>query len=539
MTPTCKHVALRTPDGRCLVCPPPSAELKFTPELATELLRETRAVLARRKFSYFFRAGWHVLEPATPLLDNWHIDVVCDHVQWLLTEWLKHKRDPSYIQQIKSLLVNIPPGTAKSRIVSVYAPAWMWLHCPEWRVMCLSSNPNVAIRDAMYSRELIASQWYQQNFKPDWEIRGDQDAKGKFENTAGGFRVSKGLEAMVTGDRADALFCDDPHDAQGVHSKIQRQAVIDRWDQAVRNRVNEPAHSIRLLIMQRLHEDDLSGHWLRQGGSEHLCLPMEFEPERQCKTGLPWTDTRAPGECLHPKRFPPVTLQEEKKALGSMGYAGQMQQRPAPAEGGMFRRDSWGWFRLDGAVPTRARPSGTSDRECRVIGYSKNGQIALDRIVLSVDASFKKTEDGSRVSAQVIGAKGADRFVLDNVTKPMDFTQTCECILALIAKWPDITKVLIEDKANGPAIINHLSSKVQGIIPIEPEGGKEARAAAIQPQVESGNVYLMEGAAWADDFVHELGTFPNGAKDDQVDALSQALIYLNQKGWRTIMLGRL
>jgi predicted phage terminase large subunit-like protein len=344
---------------------------------------------------------------------------------------------------------------------------------------------------------------------------------------------------MVTGDRADALFCDDPHDAQGVHSKIQRQAVIDRWDQAVRNRVNEPAHSIRLLIMQRLHEDDLSGHWLRQGGSEHLCLPMEFEPERQCKTGLPWTDTRAPGECLHPKRFPPVTLQEEKKALGSMGYAGQMQQRPAPAEGGMFRRDSWGWFRLDGAVPTRARPSGTSDRECRVIGYSKNGQIALDRIVLSVDASFKKTEDGSRVSAQVIGAKGADRFVLDNVTKPMDFTQTCECILALIAKWPDITKVLIEDKANGPAIINHLSSKVQGIIPIEPEGGKEARAAAIQPQVESGNVYLMEGAAWADDFVHELGTFPNGAKDDQVDALSQALIYLNQKGWRTIMLGRL
>jgi predicted phage terminase large subunit-like protein len=144
---------------------------------------------------------------------------------------------------------------------------------------------------------------------------------------------------------------------------------------------------------------------------------------------------------------------------------------------------------------------------------------------MSVDCSFKKTEEGSRVSILVLGGDRTRRFMLDNVTRPMTFTETCDAIRSMAKKWPKIGRILIEDKANGTAVIETLMLEVgAAIIAIEPEGGKESRAAAISSTVEAGYVYLPDGAEWLDDFVHELSVFPNGAKDDQVDSLSQALI---------------
>jgi len=434
----------------------------------------------------------------------------------------------------------VPPGTAKSRMVSVYAPAWMWLQYPEWRVMCMSANPRVTVRDSMLCRELIASDWYQESFRPDWTISDSQDSKTKFANSRGGYRSAVGLESNIIGDRADALFVDDPHDAYDVHSPVTRQATLDNWDQAVRNRVNEPMHSVRLIIMQRLHEEDLSGHMLKQGVDCHLRLPMEFEVENRCTTALPWADPRTmPGELLHPARFSAEILAKEKIALGSMGYAGQMQQSPAPAGGGMFRRDAWRFFRIEGQGSALGRrPQGCTNALARVLTRNRKGSLEWDAVLASVDASVKKTDAGSRTSMLVLGVKGADKFILDNVTRPMDFNDQVAAILAIQGRYPECTRFLIEAKANGAAIIDYLTSKVSGLVPVEPEGGKESRAAASQPQVEAGNVYLLEDHPMNDDFVNELALFPNGAKDDQVDALTQALIYLqsdlNLDRWRRL-----
>ncbi|HYW18495.1 MAG TPA: LAGLIDADG family homing endonuclease, partial [Nodularia sp. (in: cyanobacteria)] len=202
----------------------------------------------------FVRESWQVLEPSTDLLWNWHIDVMCWHIQETLLDWFKHKQNPHYVQRIQNLLINVPPGSLKSRCLSVCTPAWMWTICPSWRAIFLSSNPRVALRDSVYCRDVIESDWYQKRFSPDWKLRVDNNSKSSFWNTKGGVRSAFGFNSRITGDRGDFIAWDDPHDAQEVNSELIRQGVIDRWDSAIRNRVNDLKSSVRIGIMQRLHE---------------------------------------------------------------------------------------------------------------------------------------------------------------------------------------------------------------------------------------------------------------------------------------------
>lgn len=488
------------------------------------------AAWAKRSLSRFIRYGWQVLE-ATELDWNWHVEYIADHVQAVLEDWIRVQRDREYAQRARRLLINVPPGTAKSRIVSVYAPAWMWLHWPSWRVLCLSANPGVALRDADYSRQLVSSDWYRSWFGTTWQIRDDLDAKSNYGNTAGGQRISKGITAKITGERFDCLLVDDPNDLKEIHSEAIRTSVNESWDSAIANRVNDRRTSVYIGIMQRGHEDDWSGHVLRKGGWEHVCLPLERETGPVCpcascargETFIGKCDPRSPGEILHPDRFPPDVIEEERVTLGSYGYAGQMQQRPTPKEGGLFRRDHWRFWKPDGvgAVTQFPRPEGCWN------GPSVSLPSGMDVQIISLDAAFKGGDTSDNVCFLVIGSWRANRYILDRRWGKLTFKQTVDTLRDLARRWPRAHKKLIEDKANGPAIIDTLQGEIQGIIPVNPEGGKESRAAAVQPQVESGNVYLPDGAPWLDDFVGELASFPNGSHDDQVDALSQALLYLS------------
>ncbi|RYG95287.1 MAG: hypothetical protein EON58_14505, partial [Alphaproteobacteria bacterium] len=216
----------------------------------------------------FIVDGWHVLEPATPLEYNWHIEAVCLHLEAAIEDWITVQNWRKYrqskqvtrlvggvqvrmeeaagddaekapLQRIQNLLINIPPGTAKSRIISVFFPAWVWLKWPAFRWIYLSANPRVAERDSVFCRDLIESAWYRDSFKIAWRLRQDNNGKRSFWNTAGGFRSAFGFFSRITGDRADAIVWDDPHDADEVHSDTMRQAVLDRWDGAVGNRVND------------------------------------------------------------------------------------------------------------------------------------------------------------------------------------------------------------------------------------------------------------------------------------------------------------
>jgi predicted phage terminase large subunit-like protein len=486
-------------------------------------IESVRAERARRSLAYFIRAGWHVLEPGTTLEWNWHHDALCDHLQALFMDWMGHQRDPSFVQRFRNFLANVPPGTMKSRIVSVYFPAWAWLIWPPWRAIFLSSNPRVALRDSVACRDVIRSSWYQDTFRPRWRLSDDQDAKSLFKNTEGGFRQAMGFSARITGDRADALVWDDPHDAEEVMSRVSREAVLERWDSAIGNRVNDLRSSVRIGIMQRLHEEDLAGHVLGHGGWEHLRLPMEFEMPSPCKcesctrgSVIGWKDPRTtPGELLHPARFPRDVLAAELTRLKAYGYAGQMQQRPAPAKGAFFSRDWWKFWchasdPIEGCVPLPSE---------------------FDEQLQSWDLTFKGTSTSDFVTGQVWGRKLADRFLLDQVRGQLSFTATKTAFRTLTAKWPKAARKLVEDKANGPAIIDELRREIGGIVPVEPEGGKEARAHAAAPYVEAGNVYLPHPriAPWVHDFIEEHASFPKGANDDQVDAHTQAAVRMSAR----------
>lgn len=453
----------------------------------------------------FVVAAWHVLEPATPLLWNWHLDFICRHVAAVL------ERQPGAPQ---NLLVNVPPGTMKSLIVSVFAPAWVWLWRPSWRAVFASANPRVTLRDSVRCRELLESEWYRKTFDVKWAFAVDQNAKGLYKNSAGGSRLAITVGSKVTGDRADALFVDDPLDALDAFSKAERERVLTWWGQAFRNRVNEPEKSTRVVIMQRLHEDDLSGHLLKSGDFEHVCLPQEYEPT-EAETFLGLVDPRAEkGELLFPARFPEGVLAQERRTLGSRGYAGQHQQRPVPEGGEMFKREWWRFYGLE----QHKRPQGcTQVPPVRLPAH-------FDEVIQSVDCSFKDLGSSDFVANLVVAKRGADRFILARVKERLNFTATCAMVRRVSTEWPAARIKLVEDKANGTAVINTLQGTVGGFVPIEPLGGKEARAAAVVPVVEGGNVYLPEGAQWLEDFVDELASFPAGSNDDQVDALSQALM---------------
>lgn len=485
------------------------------------LLRLVVAERCRRSFAAFVREAWHVTDPTVALEWNWHHEAICLHLQRMFEDWRRVRRGelPSP-PPVQNLLINIPPGTAKSRLVSVFFPAWAWLHEPAWKVICLSANPQVAERDAPISRQLIESPWYQQHFTPWWKLDEAINARDWYANTAGGDRRSFGIAAKIVGLRADCLIVDDPNDPKEVHSAATREGVnVRAWDQAIANRVNDLRVSLRIGVMQRLHEHDWAGHVLAQGGWEHLFIPLLYE-EHGCRcpscargaTLYGWRDPRTvDGEVLHSARFTPEVIDGERRRLGSYGFAGQMQQRPAPARGGILQPR---WFSRYDDIPR-----------------DRHNEPAFDFIWISVDASFKKTATGSRVAVLVVARKGGQRWVLDNDTRPMDYVLTKEALRAMRAKWPQVTKVLIEDKANGPALVSELSAEWPDVVAHSPgSDSKEARAMSVQPQIESGAVWIPRHAAWVDDFLHEVATFPAGAHDDQVDALTQALIEMRASG---------
>lgn len=472
-------------------------------------LRRLRARKARASLLEFLRQAWPIVEPAMPLIEGWHLDAMCLHL-----EAVAHGK-------IQQLLINVPPGHAKSLLVAVIWPAWVWTWNPRWRAVFASYADDLAVRDSVRCRQIIESDWYQRSFvRGAWKLRGDSNRKDDFINTASGRRLSTSVGGKGTGERGDCIVVDDPLNATDARSEAARKSAVYWWDRTMSTRLNDPRKGSRVIIAQRLHEDDLPGHVLAQGGYEHLCLPSEYNPAKPCATSI-WRDPRTePGELLFPELFTREVLADLKIRLGSIGYAAQHDQMPVPEGGGMFQRSWWRFWKPDGTAPDIGpRPEGCSAAPARALP-------ALQNVVVSVDATFKDGTKNDFVVMTVWGQHGADRFLLARWRGQWGFNDTCTKLQALCKAYPLAYRKLIEDKANGPAIIDALKSKVPGIVGVDPMGGKESRASAIQPMVEAGNVYLPDGAPWLDEWVAEWGAFPYGKHDDQVDSGSQALIYM-------------
>lgn len=468
----------------------------------------------------YIRLMWPTLEPGRTFVGGWHIDAVADHLEAVSRG------------DITRLLINEPPGCMKSLMTDAFWPSWEWgpRNSPSMRYVSASYSLDLTVRDNRRCRALIGSNVYQRLWGDRFQLVGDQNSKLRFDNDRTGYKIATSVGGVGTGERGDRFVIDDPHNVKDGESAAKRGEAVLWFQEVVPTRVNDPTKSAIICIMQRVHENDVAGVILeKELGFTHLCLPMEFEPERRCFVEVTgFMDPRTEeNELLWPARMTREVVERDKKAMGEYAVAGQFQQRPSPRGGGMFKRTWWQFFETG----HKNRPLDVS--EVPAVPMPKQ----LDWTVVSVDAAFKSTAAGSRVGMVVVGGQGPFRYVLDNRTRPMTFSQTVEQILELLKLYPRCSRVLVEDKANGPAIVDTLRAKIAGVIAVNPQGGKEARASAMQPAVQSGHWLLPEGAAWLDDFVTEFAMFPASAKDDQVDAVSQAAIFMSQGADVTRALG--
>ena len=478
-------------------------------------LEQVESVLLSKSFSEYVKSAWPIIEPGTPYIPNWHIDAIGEHLEAVSKG------------QILRLLINMPPRHMKSSLVSVIWPTWQWTWRPETKWMFTSYALSLSIRDSVACRRLIESPWFKSRWAHRFKLTSDQNQKGRFDNDAHGYRLATSVGGAATGEGGDIIVFDDPHNVNEAESEAVREGVITWWDHSMSTRLNNPKTGAFVGVMQRVNEGDLSGHVLAQGGWEHLCLPAEYDrrdmiqvPSGYVKrqTSIGWSDPRTvKGELLWPSRYGPVEIADLKKRLGSYGTSGQLQQLPSPAEGGLIKRTWWKRY--------TETPKG------------------LDKLLFAWDCTFKGADTSDYVVGQAWGLLGAYCYLLDQTRGQWDITETIRQIRALREKWakqgltktPDIPRILIEDKANGPAIISVLRHEVPGVIAWPPKGrrldSKEARVQAVAPLIEAGQVWLPEGQAFTEQLVDEAAAFPNGSYDDAIDCAAHALGSMMPGAW--------
>lgn len=499
------------------------------------ILSELARRSGSRSFAAFVKQAWPYVPQADPLVWSWHMDALCDHMEEVARGG------------IRKLLINIPPGHAKSIIVCVLFPAWVWTWWPKCQFLCASYSAALSVRDSLRCRAVIESDWYRGAYSgpKQWTLRRDQNAKHWFVNTRGGERFSTGIGGV--GRRAHIILIDDPLDASDRSSEAVRKTTNDWIGTTLSQRFVDARQGRVCMIMQRLHQDDPSGHVLKGGDWQHLMLPSLFEPKRRSATfhykpGSTqlwpfWQDPReVAGQELFPQRFPCAVLEDFQKPnqLGARGFAEQHQQRPEPAEGNLFKRAWWRFWKPEGTAAAGAAPRPDGCLTAEVMPAIALPQ-KFTKIIITVDANFKKKKDADRVSILTIAEFRGRRFVINRRKGPFGFLLAVKeiraerkAIIERFHRRPDA--IVIELAANGDAIVETLQEDFPEVVGVTAEGGKLSRAEAVSPQIESGNYYLPEGADWIDDYVHELAVFPNGSHDDDVDSTSQGLTYLSREG---------
>ena len=439
-------------------------------------------------------------------MNGWHIEAICKHLEAITFGTFLAAGQPNH------LLINVPPGTLKSLIVSVFWPAWEWGPCgmPHMRYIATSHSENFAKRDSRRMRDLVVSAWFQALW-PDVELT--RSGEISFANTKTGFREGMPFGSL-TGARGDRVIIDDPHSTETAESDADRERTTRIFRESVPTRVNDPATSAIVVIMQRLHQADVSGviESLRLPYI-HLMLPMEFEPERRCVTMVGgrefFADPRTyEGELLLPERFSRDVVTRAKSVLGSYAVAGQFQQRPSPRAGGVFKRH---WFEIVPAAPAKRRTVRGWDLAATkgTPGASGSGPAFTAGVKLS-------EADGVYYVEHVVRERGSPADVERLIRHTAQ--QDGEAVKISIPQDP------------GQAAKSQVQSFAKLLtgynVRFSPEtGDKLQRALPVSAQAEVGNIKVVAGP-WNEDFLSEVALFPGGTFKDQVDALSRAFAAL-------------
>lgn len=439
--------------------------------------------------------AWPVLQPGTKFVDNWHIHAICEHLEAVASG------------EIKRLLINLPFRMLKSTIVTQSFPAWEWINHPHIQYLTASYAKDVATRDAVDSRRIIESAQYQDAWGSRFKMTSDQNVKTRYENDHKGSRVVTATDAAGTGFGGNRIIVDDPVSALEADSSTARAQSIEWWKGTASTRMNNPEDDAMVVVHQRLNTDDLTGYILaEEKGWDHLVLPMRFDPALRKTTSLGFMDPRkVEGELMAPQRLSDTTVKEMEARLGTYHTNAQLQQNPSSRGGNIFERGNWKFYKV---VPE------------------------VDEYIISVDCSFKDTKSSDYVAIQTWGVKGANKYLLRRVRERMGFAATVTAVRAAKALLPHTLAVLVEDKANGSAVIETLKNELPGIIAINPDGGKVARAYAIQPEHEAGNLWLPDPSLdpQIEVYLTEVTSFPNVKHDDETDSTTQCINWIRRRG---------
>lgn len=427
------------------------------------------------------------------------------------------------------LIIEMPPRTGKTMLTTLFAPLWILRRHADWNLALTSHDPTLA---TSWGRQV--RRWVEAGAAgPTIQIAPDAGAAGEWETTAGGGVLSRSLRGSFTGRGAKVLLIDDPHkDFVEAHSKVERDRIWNWWLTVAQTRLEPPA--LVIVIMTRWHEDDLVGRL--------LSTETEGDPGQWTRIRLPAISDGEEDALGRPEGEPLYSpLLEEtreealerwaatKRSVGTYAWSALFQQRPAPAGGSIFNDDWWRYWTTD---PARV----TDDGRVVLLDPDSAEVITTGQWVESWDMAFKGTDSSDYVVGQRWVRYGERRFLTGQHRARLSFTETLRAFRLFHAAHVPIR--LVEDKANGTAVIDTLRAQIGGIVPVSPRDGKEARARAVSPDVEGGHVYLPHpedpGHEWVRELLSELRNFPNDVHDDQVDALTQALTRLRGQQAATV-----
>jgi predicted phage terminase large subunit-like protein len=453
------------------------------------------AALLRDDFASFAACCFRELNPRTRFAMNWHFE--------LMAAKLAAVREG----RIRRLLISVPPRHLKSLLASVAFPAWCLGHDPSAQIICASYAQDLADKLSRDCRRIVASEGYQRLFPTRLSPR--HQAVPEFETTAQGCRVATSVGGVLTGRGADIIIIDDPLKPEEALSQAQRQAANEWYDHTLYSRLNDKLTGAIVVIMHRLHEDDLAGHVLAQEPWEVVCIPAIADQDELHRVETVFgrqSFGRKAGEALHPEREPPEMIEQIRRTLGEYNFAGQYQQAPAPQGGGMVKA---AWFR---SYASNERPD------------------EFDRIVQSWDTANKASELSDFSVCTSWGIKGKDLYLLHVLRRRMEYPELKRAVREQCEAF-EASVVLIEDKASGTQLIQELVAEgVHAVTRYQPQSDKIMRMHAQTAMIENGFVHLPKEAAWLAEYLHELTVFPKGKHDDQVDSTAQMLDWFKQAG---------
>jgi predicted phage terminase large subunit-like protein len=456
--------------------------------------------LCEMSFYEFFKAAWIVVEPAVPLSTNWHHKYICDMLQEECERIIAQK------PKTKDIIINVPFRSTKSLIVTVMFPVWAWIKSPKLRFITSSYSATLSIELATKSRDIIFSDWFKVRWGDVFHIKKDQNLKERYENNFVGMRRATSVGGTVTGQGGDFLIVDDPLSPQIANSATERENANEWYRTTFYSRLNQADIGVRIIIMQRVHEDDLSGFLLDRETRikyKHICIPAtnedgnikpkSLEKFYNKETGLFWED-----------RFSKKILNDYKSALGTYGYAGQLQQTPTPLDSGMIHKD---WFKID--------------------------RYRVEEAVVNfvIDPAYTANEKNDPSALLAYTYKDNKWQIVDCVNVYKEFPDLVKYIQHWVQKngYTNRSRIFVEPKASGKSIVQTLVRETGLNVKEDkpPTKDKVARVSDISASLESGRVSLLNGD-WNRKFLEQLVKFPAAKHDDMVDCLVMAV---NKEIW--------